>query len=461
MTGLSYDLATHVATFSAEALSSTTLHAARRALLDGLGVMLGASGSAPEVEPFVAEAMETPGPATIVGTGFASSPSLAAMANGAMAHALDFEDAFDPAPCHPNAALIPALLALAEVRGGVSGGELLSALAVGCDLVCRMGLSLRQPMEVGGWYPPPILGGFGAVAGAARLLRLDPRQVADAWSMMLCRTGTPGEIKYDRDTVLRAVREAFPAQTAVEVCSLAARGVRGFDAPIEGTAGFFALYANGQFAETDLRNGLGEEFWIEQLSFKRWPACRGTHPHIEGARAILQRGLLTPDDIADIVLTIGPVQRMLIEPAASKAAPATVIDAKFSLPFTVAAAFVHGDVTLDSFTDRALSDPRILALAARIRFIERSDWGRERGAAGEVEVIMNDGARHSEAVDVAMGAPVAPMSDDDLLAKFVDCAGRATVPPDNPERLGHAILSLGAHDDALAILAPLRALAAS
>jgi 2-methylcitrate dehydratase PrpD len=261
--GLSIAIAAHVAEFRVEAMPVSTLHAAKRALLDGIGVMLGASGLSPEIAPFVDYASSAGrGTAPILGHGIRTDVAMAAFANGAMAHALDFEDAFDAAPCHPDASLLPAVLAIAESDRPVSGRDLLAAIAIGCDLVCRLGLSLRREMEAGGWYPPPILGAFGAAAAAARLRRLSPEQVRDTLSLTLCQATMPGEIKYSRDTVIRAVREAFPAQAAVQSSALAARGVRGFEAPLEGKAGFFQLYAEGHYDPSVMRDGLGEHFWI-------------------------------------------------------------------------------------------------------------------------------------------------------------------------------------------------------
>ena len=438
-------LAAHVAEFPPARLPAGARHAARRALLDGTGVMLAATGLSPEAAPFLEIAAGRGGGCPVPGTSLRTDAGSAALAMGALSHALDYEDAFDAAPCHPNAALIPALMAVAGERGGVDADDLLAALAVGCDVVCRMALSLTTPMEVGGWYPPPILGGFGAVAGVARLMGLNAQQVMDAWSLMLCRTGCPGEIKHDADTILRAVREAFPAQTAIEVCALAARGVRGFAAPLEGKAGFYALYAGGGFDAAALTDGLAERFWIDRLSFKRWPACRGTHPHIEAVRRIAARRPLDQAAIASVMLEGPEVQRMLVEPVARKRRPATVIDAKFSLPFTVAAAIVRGDVTLDSFTPDAMTDPAILEMADRIGFHERADWGRPQAASGVVEIQFTDGSVERETVMTAAGHPDAPLNDAALADKFVDCAIRAARPWTRPdaEHLAALFLTLG------------------
>ncbi|CAN5407120.1 hypothetical protein BH09PSE4_BH09PSE4_03160 [soil metagenome] len=453
--GLSLLIAEHVAEFSADALPPAALHAAKRALLDGVGVMLAASGTSPEVAPFIDYAAANgAGNAAILGTGLTTNAAMAAFANGAMGHALDFEDAFDAAPSHPNASLLPAALAIAQTGGPVSGRELLAAIAIGCDLVCRLGLSLRREMEAGGWYPPPILGAFGAVAAAARLRRLSAQQTLDAFSLTLCQATMPGEIKYSRDTVIRAVRESFPAQAAVQSSALAAAGVRGFEAPFDGKAGFFRLFADGQYDPETIVDQLGKTFWIEQLSFKLWPACRGAHAYIEAAQALRDAHDIDSAEIISIVAIGGDVQRMLVEPPERKAAPSTVIDAKFSIPFTVAAALVDDEVTLDSFDATSLADPRKRAVAARVRFVVRPDWGRDRAASGGLEIELSDGRRFEHWVDVAAGHASRPIDDNALSAKFHRCARRARRPMDASEidRLAAAVWSLENSADAVAAL---------
>ena len=443
--GISKRLARHVADYPSAALPAATAAAAARVLLDGIGVMLAASGLSDDVAPFVALAREERGIAPILGVGACTTPALAAFANGAMAHALDFEDTFDAAPCHPNAALLPAVLALAAARPDVSGRDLLAAIAIGCDLVCRLALALKRPMEEGGWYPPPILGAFGAVAAAARLCRLDTRQVLDAFSLILCQISTPGEIKHSPDTVLRAVRDAFPAQAAVQAALLAASGVRGFDAPFEGEGGFYRLFAGGSFDRAALEGGLGEHFWIERLTFKRWPACRGTHAYIEAVQRLGADRRLTARDVIEIVATGGPVQRMLAEPADRKAAPATAIDAKFSIPYAIAATMLDGDVGLDSFTPASLLRDEVRRLGARVRFEQAPDWGRGQAASGAVRVVFADDSQRESIVLTALGHPDRPLDDAALVAKFVACAGRAKRPITEPDArdLATTVLSIG------------------
>lgn len=417
------------AAFGPDDLTVEASTAARHVLLDAVGVMLGASGMAGEVQPFVALARATgDGPCRILGTSHRATSGMAALANGAMAHALDYEDAFDPAPGHPNASLVPALIALAQLRGKMGGRRFLAALVAGCEMSCRMALALRQPMEVGGWYPPPIVAGHGAALGAAHLLGLGPQAMADALSLTLCQVTMPGEIKYSQRTVIRAVREAFPAQAAVQAALLAEQGLAGFEQPLEGRAGFYALYAGGQFAPDVLLAPLAGSLLIEQLTFKPWPSCRGTHPFIQLALALRAEHDIVPDDIIGILVGVGPMQRMLVEPLARKRAPQVTIDAKFSVPFCTAAALVTGAIGLDSFSPQQLRDPAILALATKVDVIAPADAAGWRGDAGTLAITLADGRVLSGKLDRARGTPENPLGEGALVDKFVDCAGRAAVP---------------------------------
>ena len=453
---LSALIAGHLARSDFEKIPGTAVTATKRAILDGLGVMLAASGCSDDIQPFVELARAYRGLPQASIFGFADRVGLpmAALANGAMAHALDFEDAFDPVPTHPNASLLPAVFAVAEARGPVHGRDFIAAVTMGCDLVCRMALSLRQPMESGGWYPPPILGAFGATAAVARVLGLTPAQITSAFSLLLCQNSCPGEIKYSPDTVIRAIREAFPAHAAVLSCLLAERGVRGFEHPLEGPSGFFSLFAAGKYDPADLLDRWGERFWIEQLSFKKWPGCRATHSYIEAAQQLRALHDFSAGQIALVMIHGNEMQRMLCEPDAQRRAPQTLIDAKFSLPFTLAAALLHEEVTLDSFTPSTLRDPRLLELAAKIRFQPAGGGLRQRAAAGGLSILLCDGRELHLGVRDALGDPHRPLDDAALRGKFIDCAARAArpLPRVTAERLADRIFALELETDVGAVL---------
>jgi len=453
-TDISDRLASHLAAIRFEQLPAEAIEAAKRSLLDAVGVMLGASGLGEGCAAFADLARASPGECELLGYATEAPLIPAVLANGALAHALDFEDAFDAAPCHPNAALIPVVLALAQARGPVSGRDLVTAIASGCDLVCRLTLALRADPGDFGWYTPPILGAFGATAAAARLLRLTPLAIRDALSLTLCQSTCSAELKYSRRSVVRAVRDGFSAQAGLVSALLAERGVAGFEQPIEGRAGLYALYARGAWDADALIAGLGAHFYGPEVSFKPWPSCRGTHALIEAALDIRQDwGGSLP--VIDRILTRGgPVQRMLIEPRAQKLRPQTAIDAKFSIPFTVATALAHGDVTLERFSDAALNDADVLALAQRVEFEIDPAAGPTDATAGSIDILLRDGQIIARRIEHPRGHPSRPMSWDELVAKFRMCAAQAHTAPSAAQisRLVGAIQHLETLDNAGAAL---------
>jgi 2-methylcitrate dehydratase PrpD len=455
MQPLTRALARHLARTRYADLPAAAVRAAKRSLLDAVGVSLGASGLEPACAPFAALAAEQVGPCTILGFGQRASAAMAAFANGALAHALDFEDAYDGAPAHPNAASVPVALALAEADPTIDGRQLVCALATGCDLVCRLALALQQNPDVYGFYPPPILGAFGAAATAAQLLRLDEEQIVAALALTLLQSTFSAQWKRDPQSTVRAVRDAFPAQAGLLAASLAARNVGGFEAAIEGEHGLYGLYARGAYDPQLVLADLGTRFAGERISYKPWPSCRGTHAFIEAALRLRARDPLCWANSDRIEARGAPLNRMLMEPAAQKRTPRTAIDAKFSLPFCLGLAFVRGAVTLDDFTPAQLSDRDVLALAARVSYTEQPGAGMREATHGELVIHSRDGTTASERVAHPLGHPDNPLSDQALLAKFIDCAGRAFVPvaPEQARRLAETLLAIDEHDSVHAALA--------
>lgn len=449
--GPSHRIATHFAGLCYAALPPPIRHAARRALLDAIGVMLGASGLSQDARPYRNLALGATGRARLIGGDGRSTAALAALANGALAHALDFGDTFDAGPAHPHAALVPALLALADERPHLDFGMLLAALAAGGDLACRLSLAPARAYEEGGWYPPPLVNLLASAAACAQFIGLSADGIRHAMGLALLQGAFPGEIKYDAASPLRGVREAFVARAAVEAALLAEAGAEAFRAPLEGKAGFFAIYGAGP-AEDVLLNELGSRFYGAEVSFKPWPACRGTHPYIEAALAL--RPQVALDQIQRIEAETGPIQEMLIRPLAVKAAPTRPVEAKFSIPWTVGLALVDGEVTMRSFLPDKLADPAIAAVAKKVVEVRNPAWGRQHAASGSLTVLMKDGRHLTHAVPQASGHPDRPLDDAGLAAKFADCAAFAARPlvPGEANRLAERILTGSADLPACAIL---------
>ncbi len=437
-------LAEHASGVRFAQLPAAAVRAAKWSLLDLIGVCLAASRSGEGCGAFAAVALAGgAGPAPLIGRRAGVSALAAALANGALAHALDFEDAYDAAPVHPTAAAVPALLALAAGRRGTTGTDMLTALATGTDLACRLALALEESPESRGWYPPPLFSAQGAATACAHLLGLTADRFIDAWSLTLCSCNCSSEFKRTPDSTLRAVREGLAARAGLESALLAGAGARGFDEPFEGRAGLYALYAGGQYHEGRLLDGLGRDFEGARVSYKLYPSCRGTHPYIE-AGLRLHRSGIAAEQIDEVILYGHPLMRMLFEPEAHKRSPANAIDAKFSAPYCFAHALIHGALTLDSFDPASLRAPAALALAARVRFVPMDGLPLHAMSGGRTEIRLRDGGDWSCSIEHLRGSPADPLSESELIDKFRDCAARAREPlPDSAvSRLIDVVLRL-------------------
>jgi 2-methylcitrate dehydratase PrpD len=258
---------------------------------------------------------------------------------------------------------------------------------------------------------------------------------------------------------LRAVREAFPAQAGWMGAALAHAGARGFEQPLEGESGFFRLYAGNQYSRERLVLDAGVVFEGAHVSYKPWPSCRGTHSYIEAALAWHRDGVRA-EHIAEIQLLGGVVQQMLGEPIERKRAPLTAIDAKFSAPFCVASALVHGEITLDSFSATALSERRVLALAGTASLsLDPQSPAEGDLIAGSTTLRLRNGGTLQRKIAHPLGSPRQPLSEAQLIAKFRDCNAHARWPlrGQAQQRLIEAVMQLEQISDLeSALFAPLR-----
>jgi 2-methylcitrate dehydratase PrpD len=337
--------------------------------------------------------------------------------------------------------VLPAVLALAEQRD-IGGARLLASVALGCDITVRLGRSTGDALAERGWYPPPILGGLGATAACAFLIGLNTRQVLDALSLALHQITASGEIKHSPASIIRGVRDGFAAQAAVQSVQLAERGVRGFDRPLDGASGFFATFAGGEYDQDAVLDDLGRRWAGVQTSFKPWPSCRGTHAFVQAALEARTRTAV--DEILEVTLVGAPVNEMLAVPLVAKRRPTSAIDAKFSLPFTVATALVRGGVTLESFSPASLQSADVLRIADRIRFVsDRS--GRLAMTAGRMSIRRSSGQTIELQVERPRGNPDDPIPLPELREKFVSCAAHAATPftRERAETVADDILAVG------------------
>ena len=404
----------------------------RRAVIDAIGVMTAASGLGEGCEAFAALAKESGegGPCTVLGFDFRTSPIMAAFANGAMAHALDFEDTHDATLVHPHAAVVPAALAVAEFSGGVSGRDFLDAVAIGADLSCRLALGLTESVEKRGFYFIPMLSAYGAAAAAARVLKLSESEIVQSLALASCQAVFSDALVAYPPSHLRAVRDGFSARAGVTAALLAHRGLQAFDRPIEGPGGLYANFARGKFDAERMLRALGQDYEGAKVSFKPWPSCRGTHAFVEAALSMAREQAIDVDRVERIDVTVSPFFAVLCEPPEQKRRPKTAIDAKFSIPFTIAVALGQGDVTLRDFSQKRLADPQLHALADKVHHTVEPGWTLEQSTRGALSLSLADGRNVTREVIDPLGHPHNPMDERAMRRKFEDCLAVARHPID-------------------------------
>lgn len=425
------DLATvfgrHVAATTTAGVPPEARRAARYSTLDTIGVMLGASGLM-DVVPVLVHLERHKGgieESTVLGFGGKLPAESAAFVNGAMGHGLDYDDHL-PEGHHPSVAVLPALLAVAESRGGVSGAEFLTALAVGQDLFARLRKNVVWKQD---WFMTPVVGTLAAAAACGRLLGLDGDRIGHAIGIACTQAATTMQTAYGTGGDLRGMYAGFAAKAGVFSAQLAEAGVRSTTEPLEGRAGFLPVYF-GEWDRAAMLSGLGTDYQGATVLYKRWPSCGLTHAYIHTALGLLGPG--RTDEIDRIEVVGGDFAKQLSEPVEFRRNPPTSNDAKFSLPFTVASALIRGTIGVGDFSAERRADPAVHDVAKRIEFVEdrRFDWGSEL-PAGAVRIVLRDGQElYAECShDETPGASRNPLGWDDLVAKFEDCTAHAAHPP--------------------------------
>jgi 2-methylcitrate dehydratase PrpD len=410
-----------------ESLPPNVVELSKRVLLDTIGVMLAATTLEKAVLPIIKLVQEGGGKeeSSLIGFGGKVPCWNAAFANGALSHALDYSTT-DSRGVAPGGAIVPAGLAMAERIPHTSGKQLITAIAVGSEVVMRIGATInRNPMEFG-WLAPMLLGVFGAAVTAGKIAGLGPRQMMDALGIALHQAGGTWEMTEDPASSFRAVRNCFVNKTGVMAALLAQEGLSAAKDPLCGKYGLYRQYYEGEYDPSILIKGLGKEFRFEAISFKPYPCCRDTHTAIDAALRLARQHDIVPEQIEEIMLTIGPMGEKLFLPKEQKCRPQTNIEAKFSLPFTVASAIVRRKVTLAEFMPSGLTDPEVLSLAGRVSY--RLGKGSPGLDPGIIDIRLKNGQVLHEEVVNPPGGPQSPLSQEDLIEKFRDCANYSLKP---------------------------------
>ena len=384
-------------------------------------------------EPATRRVLETvcgwgDGPATVIGGGIGLAAPWSALVNGTAAHALDFDDNFDPAKAHATAVLAPAVLALGE-QEGASGADCIDAYIAGLQILGRTGQGVNPAHRNRGWHATATVGAIGAAAACARLLRLDAARAAHALSLA---TSMAAGFMSQFGTMAKPLHAGLAAKAGVIAASLARSGLTAGLGTFDGPTGMNRLMVGPDYEH--LRDTLvhvehgqtlrfetasvGEPLLILSSGFrvKRFPNCGSAHRAMDGLLELRHQHGFGAGDIAaiDVRAPVSHLNNLMY------VAPRDPLQAKFSLEYGLACVVLDGRCTLADFTPERVARPEARTLYPHIH--RHPVDAVESEFPTEVIVTLHGGEVLQTAVAMPCGSRAAPFSAAAYWAKFEDCA---------------------------------------
>lgn len=409
-----------------ETLEAAVAAAAREAIVDYVGVALAGAQEpvARNVRAWAAARSRASEAAVLGADGLKLDPENAALCNAVAGHALDFDDTSWTTIGHPTTVVAPAAFAVAE-SVGASGADALVAYAAGVEVAHRIAELTMPEASENGWHTTGAFYALGAAAAACALLRLDRSTTVSALGLAASRSGG---VRANFGTQAKPWHAGMAARNGLEAVSLAQAGVTASPASIEGPDGFVRCLGGAEaferLSERPLRFGAPYDLAARGLAFKRYPCCSGSHPACDLIQDLAAEHGFGADDVVDVAVGVS----LLAERELVAHAPTTAQEARFSMEFALAATLVAGPLTLGSFTEETLEDPRV----RRVMRVVRMSLDPALAALGFIgtapvtmSVRLSDGRTVTGARDLAVGNPERPMSAEDHAAKFMSCAARA------------------------------------
>lgn len=396
---------------SYEDLPDRVVHAARRAVVDSLGVTLG--GSTNEAVTILLDQLDEvggPARATLAGHSRRTDVVNATLLNGVMAHVLDFDDTLLPTRVHASAPLLPALLAVGE-GAGTEHRDLLTAFVVGLELQARLALAMYPDYADRGWHGTGVVGPVAVAAAVGRLLGLSQEQAAHA--VGLGATQGAG-ITAVFGSMAKSLNLGRAGASGVQCALLAQRGFTSNPAALDPAAKWFRRYAD-VFDTDALLGDLGERWAIEIDGFKPYACGLVAHAVLDGVVELRDRTGLQAEDVEVLHLRVPPESLVLM----GNLSPTTELEAKFSVAYSAAAGFIDGSAGPETFYEDRVHDPRYRGLLARV--ILQGHAGIRQDEA-VVTLTTVGGDVHEVHVEHALGTQENPMTDAHLEEKFLRLA---------------------------------------
>jgi 2-methylcitrate dehydratase PrpD len=458
-TPLSTELARWAATVKFEDLPEDVVASTKLRVLDVIGLAL--AGSETDFGRSVrsaALALSTPGPCRILGFGDRVGVTTAAFANGAFSQALEFDDTHNESIVHMSSPAVAAALALSEFTP-VSGRDLITAIAIGNEISCRVGSVSSGELHRRGFHPTGIFATFGVAYLAGKILGLDID--AQARAAGIAGSFASGLLECWVDgTQTKFLHPGWSAQSGITAALLARAGVTGPAQVFEGRFGLFASHVQDANAHRDFRRivdympgrRLGEHWESRNSSFKPFPAAHVIHPYISAILRLRAKHGIQPGNVERIECPVTAfIVGIVCEPTEEKFAPASDSHGRVSLQYSLAEALYFGALGKSAYRDESLKNPEILALAQHVHYYVDPNYPGPGRFKGAVTITLKDGRAFEEVEEYNRGSAENPMSYTELRAKFDDNAsGRLSAA--QRDRLADAIQKLDEVNDASSLL---------
>ena len=455
MTAETRTLAEFAANLRYDAIPAEVSERVRMLILDHVGIALRARNAA-ELRDSMSSALKAlglaQGDATVIGDAKGYSPGAAALFNGNLGHALDFDDTHARASLHSGAPIIPAAMAAAEMCNA-SGRHVITGIVAGFEVQTRLSLALGPTDHYNrGFHPTATCGVFGAAAAAGSVLGLTADQMIYAFG--LCGSQAAGSMQFLADGAWnKPFHTGYASMNGLHSAVLAKEGFRGTLEPVEGRHGFLKGYAPDPKPGKAVER-LGEAWETMAIALKPYPSCRYGHAAMDALIAIRAENDIDINDVELIEIGLPKTGIKLIgDPEEDKQRPKNYVDGQFSMAFVGAVALREGRMNWDDY-EKHLKDPDTLALCLRIRTVPHPKVEAEfpSNMSGLATVKLRSGETLEKMVVIPKGEPDNFMSAEELRAKFDGLTG-PYLSQDRRDKLARALLEFDQVDDVHAVLA--------
>ncbi|KML09982.1 hypothetical protein VL07_14495 [Bacillus safensis] len=352
----------------------------------------------------------------VIGQGKKVSRQSAAMLNGYLIHALDYDDVHSDVRGHPSAVIIPALLS--QLTDGKGYGErFLAAYITGVEVMARLGESIGKAHYERGWHNTGTLGAIAAVCAIGYLKQVSEEELTKAIGFAGAQSAG---MRKQFGSDMKPLQAGLAAKTAVWSMDLACSGFGGNDSVLDGALGFFSLYGDLELAESCLLEGYGSTWRIVSpgLWFKVYPFCSAAHHAADAIQSLRKEQAFLPEQVRQVDVIFPPGgDAALIEQT-----PLTGEEGRFSVEYVIALAVFGQTLTLDAFTKKPISSDMHTWMKRVSRgydeMIEPHPDAVPKGRFTIVKLTLSDGTTISKRVDIPQGAPGCALSKEDIIQKL-------------------------------------------